>query len=232
MQLQLRGGAGVPVKQEADGRRKGHRRRARRGAGGFDSFAGEGRAADIDRLEGLEIADERIGGESTADNTAVTAALQLSPPPPSSPAPAVTPLAPALPLSPRRVDLSAEVIAGHAAFFSALRRQTALTEFRPPAVDDIVLVPHDEPDARRAVAATPNGGCVYFAAGRAEGGPVQNVHWEGRIDVVGGKGRRVDFVSEEATTLCGKWQLLPESSGRWFGAQLVHRALANEVRAS
>ena len=219
MQLQLRGGAGVPVKQEADGRRKGHRRRARRGAGGFDSFAGEGRAADV-------------GGESTADNTAVTAALQLSPPPPSSPAPAVTPLAPALPLSPRRVDLSAEVIAGHAAFFSALRRQTALTEFRPPAVDDIVLVPHDEPDARRAVAATPNGGCVYFAAGRAEGGPVQNVHWEGRIDVVGGKGRRVDFVSEEATTLCGKWQLLPESSGRWFGAQLLHRALANEVRAS
>ena len=219
MQLQLRGGAGVPVKQEADGRRKGHRRRARRGAGGFDSFAGEGRAADI-------------GGKSTADNTAVTAALQLSPPPPSSPAPAVTPLAPALPLSPRRVDLSAEVIAGHADFFSALRRQTALTEFRPPAVDDIVLVPHDEPDARRAVAATPNGGCVYFAAGRAEGGPVQNVHWEGRIDVVGGKGRRVDFVSEEATTLCGKWQLLPESSGRWFGAQLLHRALANEVRAS
>ena len=68
--------------------------------------------------------------------------------------------------------------------------------------------------------------------GALEGGPVQNVHWEGRIDVDGGKGRRVDFVCEEATTLCGKWQLLPESSGRWFGAQLLHRALANEVRAS
>jgi hypothetical protein len=51
------------------------------------------------------------------------------------------------------------------AFFDALRQQEAtFAEFYAPLPDDIVVVPDDEADARRAVAATRNGGCTYFAA--------------------------------------------------------------------
>ena len=51
------------------------------------------------------------------------------------------------------------------AFFDALRQQEAtFAEFCAPLPDDIVVVPDDEADARRAVAATRNGGCTYFAA--------------------------------------------------------------------
>jgi hypothetical protein len=49
-------------------------------------------------------------------------------------------------------------------FFQEMQREAEFAEFREPNPEDIVAVPQDEADARFAVAATPNGGCTYFAA--------------------------------------------------------------------
>lgn len=88
-----------------------------------------------------------------------------------------------------------------AAFFQEMQREVAFAEFREPDPEGIVAVPQDEADARFAIAATPNGGCTYFAAenapcptgvggphktGSRPGGPLGALHehrWEDQIDV-------------------------------------------------
>ena len=94
-------------------------------------------------------------------------------------------------------------------FFKELRRQAALSTFREPQPEDVIVVPEDEVDVKRAVAVTPNGGCTYFAAidiprgrGEKEGceeGDLEageTIHaWEDSVDIL--HGRRIDLVFEK-----------------------------------